>query len=87
VARVAFSRAARAQIASLDVRVADAVLNAVTTLEGDPASGKRLRGRLEGLWSLRIGSYRLIYEVRDVGRTVRIVVVLHRRVAYHSDPR
>jgi mRNA interferase RelE/StbE len=87
LARVVFSRAARAHIDELDIRLAEAVLDAVTALEAEPEAGKRLRGRFEGLWSLRIGTYRLIYQVRDAGKTVRVVAVLHRRIAYRSDPR
>jgi len=87
VARVLFARAARAQVAGLDIRVAEAVLDSVTLLEADPETGHRLRGKLEGLWSLRLGTYRLIYEIRERGKTVRVVAVLHRAIAYRSDPR
>ena len=86
MARVVFSRAARAHVATVDIRVADAVLDAVTSLESEPRAGKQLRGRFEGLWSLRIGTYRVIYQIRDAGKTVRVVAVLHRRIAYRSDP-
>lgn len=87
MARVVFSRAARSHVADLEPHVAEAVLDAVTDLEGEPEVGKRLRGRLEGLRSLRIGSYRVIYEIRDRGKTVRVVAVLHRERAYRADPR
>lgn len=87
MAHVVFSRAARAQVGALDTRVADAVLDSVTVLEAEPRSGRPLRGRFTGLWSLRLGSYRLIYEIREQDKTVRIVAVLHRRIAYTSDPR
>lgn len=63
------------------------MLDALTLLEGNPEAGKQLRGRLSGLWSLRIGSYRIIYEVRDAGRTVRVFAALHRSIAYRRDPR
>lgn len=87
MARVVFSRAARTQVDQLDVRVAEAVLDATTALESDPEAGKRLRGRFEGLWSYRVGSYRMVYQIRDSGKTVRVAAVLHRRMAYRSDPR
>ena len=87
MARVVFSRRARADINALDARVAEAVIDTVTLLEGDPEAGMRLRGRFEGLWSYRVGSYRVVYQLRDRGKTVRIVAVLHRRIAYRSDPR
>lgn len=63
------------------------MLDSVALLEADPETGRRLRGRFEGLWSLRLGTYRLIYEIRERGKTVRIVAVLHRSIAYRSDPR
>lgn len=87
MARVFFARAARAQVATLDIRVAEAVLDSVTLLEADPEVGHRLRGKLEGLWSLRLGTYRLVYEIRERGKTVRVVAVLHRSIAFRSDPR
>ena len=87
MARVVFSRIARDQLAELPTRIVEAVLDAIRDLEADTRVGKQLHGRLEGLWSLRIGSYRLVYEVRDKGKTVRVIAALHRRVAYRSDPR
>lgn len=87
MARVVFSRAARAQVGALDPRVADAVLDSVTVLEAEPQAGRPLRGRLNGLWSLRQGTYRLVSEIREQEKIVRIVAVLHRRIAYRSDPR
>lgn len=87
MARVVLSRAARTQVDQLDIRVAEAVLDATTVLEGEPEAGKRLRGRFEGLWSYRVGSYRMVYQIRDSGKTVRVAAVLHRRMAYRSDPR
>lgn len=86
MARVVFSRTSRAQISELAAGIAEAILDALTVLGGEPESGKRLRGHFAGLWSLRIGSYRLIYEVRDKGKTVRVVAVLHRKIAYRPDP-
>lgn len=44
-----------------------------------PAGAKKLKGR-EELWRIRVGDYRIIYEVRD-----RILVVLLVRVAHRSE--
>jgi mRNA interferase RelE/StbE len=68
-------------------QVADAVLDAITLLEGDPKAGRALRGRLRGLRALRLGSYRLVYDVVDRGKTVRVLAISHREVAYRRDPR
>jgi mRNA interferase RelE/StbE len=77
VARVVLTRTARAALASLDIRRADAVLDALGELERDPRLGHELRGRLAGLRSYRVGVYRIICELRD-DRTVRVVAIRHR---------
>ena len=66
--------------------LADAILDALGVLERDPEVGHRLRGRLSGLRSYRVGVYRIIYELRGDG-TVRVVAIRHRGDAYESDPR
>jgi mRNA-degrading endonuclease RelE of RelBE toxin-antitoxin system len=56
------------------------------TTTASPA-GYPLRGRLRGLYSLRVGSYRIVYQLADNGKTVRVAAIRHRSVAYGSDPR
>jgi len=46
-----------------------------------------MRGRLRGLYSLRVGSYRIIYQLADNDKTVRVATIRHRSIAYGSDPR
>jgi mRNA-degrading endonuclease RelE of RelBE toxin-antitoxin system len=66
------------------------VLNALTDLEVDPeAAGKPLLGRLRGLWSARVGHYRIIYSIEG-GRRSQVVVVRavkHRSEAYRPSGR
>ncbi|MBW3621065.1 MAG: type II toxin-antitoxin system RelE/ParE family toxin [Actinobacteria bacterium] len=80
------ARSARDALAQLDFLLADAVLDALGVLEGDPETGYPLRGRLSGLWSYRVGVYRIIYELRDA-TAVRVVAIRHRGQAYDTDPR
>ena len=47
----------------------------------------RLRGRLRGLRSLRVGTYRIIYGLTDADQTVRVAAIRHRSIAYRTDPR
>jgi mRNA interferase RelE/StbE len=76
VARVFLTRSARSAPEQLDYPRAQAVLDALGELERDPPAGYRLRGRLAGLWSLRVGVYRIIYELRD-DKSVRVVAIRH----------
>jgi mRNA-degrading endonuclease RelE of RelBE toxin-antitoxin system len=65
----------------------DAIEDALGLLERDPHAGYSLRGKLTGLYSLRVGSYRILYQLTDGGQTVRVAAIRHRGVAYRSDPR
>ncbi|MDQ3630083.1 MAG: type II toxin-antitoxin system RelE/ParE family toxin, partial [Actinomycetota bacterium] len=71
----------------LDWPLVDAIEDALGLLEREPTAGYPLRGRLRGVRSLRLGAYRLVYQLADDDRTVRIVAIRHRAVAYRADPR
>lgn len=81
------ARRARQELLGLDWPVVDAVAEALGLLEREPMAGHALRGRLRGLRSLRVGSYRIVYQVAEDGRLVRVAAIRHRSVAYRSDPR
>ena len=87
MARAVLVRRARAELLALDWRLADAVEDAIGLLVRDPRAGHELRGRLAGLRSLRVGAYRVLYDLRDNAQTVRVVAIRHRSAAYRTDPR
>jgi mRNA interferase RelE/StbE len=51
-------------------------------LEIDPAAGKPLHGDLKGLFSLRVGRHRVVYEIQD--QRIILHMVAHRRAVYRS---
>lgn len=68
---------------NLQKRILDAVDARLTT---EPSRyGVRLRRSLWGLWKLRIGDYRVVYEIAE--RRVLIWVVAHRRAVYEEAER
>ncbi|MBC8364420.1 MAG: type II toxin-antitoxin system RelE/ParE family toxin [Actinobacteria bacterium] len=85
--RLELGRRAQADAAELPWSLAEQTNQALTLLETDPRAGQPLRDRLRGVWSLRIGAYRILYQIVDDGRTVRVLTIRHRSVAYRSDPR
>jgi mRNA interferase RelE/StbE len=87
LARVVLARRARLELLALGWPLIDAIEDALGLLERDPHAGHTLRGRLRGLRSLRVGSYRIIYQLTDADRTVRVAAIRHRSVAYRTDPR
>lgn len=73
--RVQLTRQATRQFDALPQNLQEPVLNALTDLEIDPeAAGKPLLGRLKGLWSARVGSYRVIYSIEGSSRSPRVIV-------------
>lgn len=51
-------------------------------LENPKRVGHRLRGELKGLWAARRGAYRIVYEVEDKARQVRVLRIDHRADVY-----
>jgi mRNA interferase RelE/StbE len=78
------ARPARRTIDRLPQKLAIAVLAFMLgpLLNNPHRVGKALRGDLAGLYSARIGSYRLAYESDDVARAVRVVYISHRADIY-----
>lgn len=87
MARVVLAHRVRRELLALDWPLIDAIEAALDLLAREPDAGHTLLGRLRGLRSLRVGSYRVLYQVTDDGKTVRIAAVRHRSVAYETDPR
>lgn len=46
-----------------------------------PEGAKKLKGS-EDLWRIRVGAYRIVYEIRDRTLIVLVVRVAHRREVY-----
>lgn len=85
MARVQLTREACRHFDSLPPQLQEPVLNALTDLEIDPRSaGKPLLGRLRGLWSARVGSYRIVYSIEGSRRSPKVIVraIRHRSTAY-----
>ena len=76
--------ARRAIAEGLPKAVAVAVIDFVTTvLPDDPhRAGKPLRDDLNGIWSARRGTYRVLYRIREDDREVVVLCIDHRRDAY-----
>ncbi|MDE2676380.1 MAG: type II toxin-antitoxin system RelE/ParE family toxin [Gemmatimonadota bacterium] len=60
------------------------VIRAIDRLAEQPLTGSVLKGGLRGLRRVRIGRYRVLYEVLDDELVVLVVRVSHRRDAYRS---
>lgn len=59
------------------------IITALNNLKEQPrAAGVRKLAGQENEWRLRVGDYRVLYEISDDERIVRIFRIAHRREAY-----
>ena len=70
---VVLSRGAARALERVTPAMRARVVKALESARVDPLRGKRLRGELEGLFSLRIGVMRAVYEVD----TDQMIMVVH----------
>lgn len=55
------------------------VLKAVDSLATDPFRGYALRKALKGFYKLRVGDYRIVYDIRKAQVTVVVIGIGHRK--------
>ncbi len=81
---VRFERAADRDLDRLPADVQRRLVARIEVLANDPrpARAEALTGRLRGLTKLRVGNYRISYEVDDDRRLVTIIEIGHRRDIY-----
>lgn len=78
MAEVVLARRARAELLELGWLLIDAVEDAPGLLARAPHRRHELRGRLRGLRSPRVGSYRVIYQLSADEKTGRVAAIRHR---------
>ena len=75
------TRRAKHDLNELPGTVREAVLESLVLIELEPeAMGKRLAGRMKGLWLARVGNYRVLYTIEESGVIAR--AIRHRAVTY-----
>ncbi len=60
-------------------RIGDVLIN---VLAKDPFIGKALKAQLKGLFSYRVGDYRIIYSVVKNKLVIQVIKAMHRREVY-----
>jgi len=66
----------------LDKSVQDRVVERLKELTGNPKLGKPLKGKLKGIWSLRVGKYRILYQVQEEKLVIFVITLGHRKQVY-----
>lgn len=73
---------AQKQLSKLPNAIATRIEDKLLELEGDPRPPgcKKLKGR--DAWRIRIGDYRVIYEIHDGKLIVTVITIGHRKEVY-----
>ena len=80
---VVLERAAEKDLRRLSDQVHERVIESISSLASNPrpAGSKKLAGGKSD-WRIRVGDFRVLYEIADAIRIVRVYRVRHRREAY-----
>ncbi|MDD5262830.1 MAG: type II toxin-antitoxin system RelE/ParE family toxin [Methylacidiphilales bacterium] len=83
--QITFARSARKELEKLPPHIAERILGKIEDLSATPRPGGSLK--LKGgrnLWRIRIGDYRVIYEIDDGKGIIDISIIRHRREVYRD---
>lgn len=80
--QIAISRSAIKELETLPSTVIERVRERIRSLATDPrpSGSRKLRGR--GGWRVRVGDYRILYEIDDAEHVVDVGAIRHRSSAY-----
>ena len=81
--QILIRRAAEKEIADLPIKIRSRIAEKIRALadEPRPAGCKKLSGE-DRAWRIRIGDYRVVYEIDDSLKHIEVRVVAHRRDVY-----
>ena len=80
--KVIFKNSAERLFRKLDKFDQQRIVKKLRLLRQNPFLGKPLRGNLAGLWSLRVGKYRVIYQIKHDELIIFVLDVGHRKKIY-----
>jgi mRNA interferase RelE/StbE len=79
---VRIKASAAKELAAIALPERERLIEAIDRLGAEPLRGTALKGDLTGLRRVRVGDYRIVYEVRHGELIVLVIRVAHRREVY-----
>lgn len=80
--RIEISRHAAKAVTGLDKPLRRRILAAIEALSSDPRPGSCRKLAGQETWRIRVGDYRVVYEIHDQVLLVLVVDIGHRREVY-----
>jgi len=82
--KIQFKKKAEKDLNKLPQDYQNKVLAVLAIISKDPFAGKKLDGQLDGLYSYRIGPYRIVYKIYKKYLLIIIIRIGHRQGVYKS---
>ncbi len=79
---ITIKQSAAKALAKIDAPQKARLIVAIDKLKTNPTAGSVLKGEFTGLCRIRIGDYRIVYEVQIEQLVIMVVRVAHRREAH-----
>ena len=80
---VTFATSARKELERLDRQLVNRIFPAIESLAQNPRPARCIKlSGVQNRWRIRVGDYRVVYQIFDDDKVVDIVAVRHRREAY-----
>jgi len=80
--QVQIKRSAAKALRLIDRQDRERLVRAIDRLADEPHAGGVLKGEFAGLRRIRVGVYRIVYEVHEGELTILVVRIAHRREVY-----
>ena len=82
---IVFKNSARKDLARFDKRTQQKIADAISTLASNPHPHGSLKlSGFEDYWRIRIGSYRVVYQIRDNELIIFIIRIADRKDVYQG---
>ena len=80
--KIIFERPAERFFRKLDKIEQERIGKKILELQANSELGKPLTGKLAGIWSLRIGDYRVLYQIKHDKLIILVLKIGHRKNVY-----
>lgn len=81
---VEFTKSAQKELRKLTPQVSRRLAQAIYSLQEDPRKGNVRPMVGTTSWRLRVGDYRVVYDISDGKLTILVIRIAHRRDVYKS---
>ena len=80
--QIILSRTAEEDLSKIDKKYKPHIFAALFDLRKEPFSGKKLKGKFQDCYSLRVGIYRIIYKIYKKELEILVIRIGHRQGIY-----